>query len=137
MKKYISTSITLCYMRDCCYREIIWKLCSFFLHKVLKKCFSSGIIWEREIEFFLSKRFNEFLIHFPRLISRGYNSDSIFLFKNFLFIFCKHFSKFCKVRSSCTSCSFLFLLFALEYLLYLVHINDCRRECFSYIESHG
>ncbi len=123
-------------MSDCGHREVIRKFGTFLLHIVLEQGFSCSIIWEREIEFFLGKWLNKFLIHFPRLICWSNDSNSIFFFKHFLFIFCKNFTQFGKVWSSCATRTFLFLLLSFKYLLNLVHIDNCRRECFCYIKSH-
>ena len=134
--KYIATSISLCNMSDCSHWEVVRKFSTFLLHIVFEQGFSCSIIWEREVEFFLGEWFHKFLIHFPRLIGWSNNSYSIFFFEHFLFIFSKNFTQFGKVWPSCATCTFLFLLLSFEDLLDLIHIDNCRRECFCYIESH-
>lgn len=124
-------------MSYCCNWEVLWQFCTLFLHEVLEQSFTSCIVGEWEVEFLLGEGFDKLLIHFPRLICRSNNGNSIFFFENFLLILGKNFSQFSEVRSSCTTSTFLFLLLALKDLLYLIHINNGWREGFGNIEGHS
>jgi hypothetical protein len=115
-------------------RKVARKTNAFLLHEMFKQSLTGTIIRKREIEFFLNEWFYKFFVYLPWSICASNDRNSIFLPQDFFLVFSQRFTKFSIVWTSCT---LLFLLLSLEYMLHFIHINNCWREGFGNAECHS
>ena len=134
---YVASSITFCYVSYRCDREGVWQFGPFLLHKMLEKSFSCCVIWEWEIEFFLSKWLDKLFIHLPRLVCRPNHRNAILLFQHFFLVFGENLFQLSEVWSCSSPCSFLLLFLSFEDLFNLIQVNNSWREGFGHIEGHS